>query len=114
MPLADGFQFARMLREHERKVGARAVPLVALTANALKADVDAYTAASFRWFVPKPFRRADLTQVLHTVLADEIAHEEQRRTSTSIPSAAPFGHVKRASSSEQGRGNSPAETLPEE
>jgi CheY-like chemotaxis protein len=72
MPLADGFQFAQMLREFEQKEGARPVPLVALTANALKADVDAYTAASFRWFVPKPFRRADLMGVLTSVLHETV------------------------------------------
>jgi len=72
MPLADGFQFARMLREFELRVGMTPAPLVALTANALKADVDAYSAASFRWFVPKPFRRADLTQVLQAVLQETL------------------------------------------
>lgn len=70
---SDGFQFARLLRDFESKQSLSPAPLVALTANALKADVDAYTAASFRWFVPKPFRRADLHGVLHTVLAATIS-----------------------------------------
>ena len=69
----DGFQFARLLREYELKQGLPAAPLIALTANALKADVDAYTAASFRWFVPKPFRRSDLHGVLQAVLAATIS-----------------------------------------
>ena len=95
MPLADGFTFARLLREHERKVGTRPVPLVALTANALKADVDAYTAASFRWFVPKPFRKADLTGVLHTVLAEQIDDLEARRAAEPKPAGAAI-YSKRA------------------
>ncbi len=76
MPMADGFQFARLLREWENTHKVHAAPLVALTANALKADVDAYSAASFRWFVPKPFRRADLTGVLSTVLQDTLSDPE--------------------------------------
>ena len=82
---SDGFQFARLLREWESKQGLPPAPLVALTANALKADVDAYTAASFRWFVPKPFRRADLHGVLHTVLAATISPTHSAQHSVAQP-----------------------------
>ena len=94
MPLADGFQFAKLLREYERRNEMHPAPLVALTANALKADVDAYTAASFRWFVPKPFRRADLHGVLTTVLAaaisDPVALAAATPSSSRVAAAAAF------------------------
>jgi CheY-like chemotaxis protein len=59
MPEMDGLEATRRWRAIEAGSGARRVPIVALTANAM-AGMDAYLA--------KPFTRAELTEVLRTWL----------------------------------------------
>jgi CheY-like chemotaxis protein len=58
MPGIDGFEATRIIREKERARGGR-VPIVALTAFAMKEDEEKCLAAGMDAYVPKPvdFRR---------------------------------------------------------
>jgi HPt (histidine-containing phosphotransfer) domain-containing protein len=70
MPVMDGLAAARAIRE---AMGDRAPPIVALTANAMKADVDRCLAAGMVDFVAKPIDRALLFKALRRHLPSAAA-----------------------------------------
>jgi len=63
MPEMDGFQATAAIREKEKTSGGR-VPIVALTANAMRGDGDRCLAQGMDAYLTKPFRIADLNRVL--------------------------------------------------
>jgi signal transduction histidine kinase/CheY-like chemotaxis protein len=67
MPGTDGFEATASLREHERSTGvdeALRLPIVALTANAMKGDVEACLAAGMDDYVAKPFTQEQLVRII--------------------------------------------------
>lgn len=63
MPVMDGYEAARRYRALARE---RRVPIVALTANAMKGDEERCLAAGMDAFVSKPFKPEELRAVLET------------------------------------------------
>jgi signal transduction histidine kinase/CheY-like chemotaxis protein len=59
MPTLDGFEATALIRRREAATGAH-VPIVALTAHALREDHDRCLAAGMDAFLSKPLRAADL------------------------------------------------------
>jgi CheY-like chemotaxis protein len=66
MPEMDGFQATAAIREKEKTSGGR-VPIVALTANAMRGDGERCLAQGMDAYLAKPFRIADLDRVLGEV-----------------------------------------------
>ncbi len=64
MPELDGFEATRQLRERERMLALPRIPIVALTANALKGDRDRCLAAGMDDHLSKPYTRAALRETL--------------------------------------------------
>jgi signal transduction histidine kinase/FixJ family two-component response regulator len=64
MPVLDGLEATRRIRAFEKAGGGRRVPVVAMTANAMRDAVDACRAAGMDDFLPKPFKREELIDVL--------------------------------------------------
>ena len=62
MPVMDGLEATRRLRERER--AGTHTPVVAMTANALNSDRAACLAAGMDDFLPKPYTKAELVAVL--------------------------------------------------
>jgi signal transduction histidine kinase/ActR/RegA family two-component response regulator len=60
MPEMDGFEATRRIRAHEKAFGLRPVPVVALTANAIRGDRERCVEAGMDDYLPKPFRSAEL------------------------------------------------------
>ncbi|MFN0180225.1 MAG: ATP-binding protein [Gemmatimonadales bacterium] len=65
MPIKDGFEATRAIRERERTVGLDPVPIVALTANAVKGDRERCLAAGMNDYLPKPFTPAEMLAMIH-------------------------------------------------
>ena len=64
MPVMDGFAASRQIRQEERQSGRAAVPIVALTANALAGDREQCLAAGMNDYLAKPINRAQLSAAL--------------------------------------------------
>jgi two-component system sensor histidine kinase/response regulator len=67
MPVLDGFQATAAIRERE-KSGSRRVPIVAMTAHALKGDQERCMAAGMDGYVAKPIRTADFFAAIESAL----------------------------------------------
>jgi len=63
MPGMDGFEATAAIREAEKVTGNH-IPIVAMTAHALKGDQDRCMAAGMDGYVSKPIRGADLFAVM--------------------------------------------------
>ncbi|WP_339430829.1 MULTISPECIES: response regulator [unclassified Pseudomonas] len=61
LPIIDGYEATRQIR---RLPGRSAVPIIALTANALQGDREACLSAGMNDYLAKPFKRNDLQQIL--------------------------------------------------
>ncbi len=64
MPELDGFEATTRIRRHEQAAGLPAVPIVALTANAMDGDRERSLAAGMDDHLAKPFRDEELADVL--------------------------------------------------
>jgi two-component system, sensor histidine kinase and response regulator len=64
MPEMDGFAAAREVRTFELAHGKPPVPIIALTANAMQGDREKCLAAGMSDYLSKPFKVAQLSQVL--------------------------------------------------
>jgi CheY-like chemotaxis protein len=67
MPGVDGYEATARLRDEERASGVpetRRLPIVALTANAMKGDVEACLSAGMDDYIPKPFTQEHLVRVI--------------------------------------------------
>ena len=68
MPGMDGFEATRRIRARERETHQIAVPIVALTANAMEGDRERSLAAGMDDHLSKPFRDDDLLVLLRRFL----------------------------------------------
>jgi two-component system sensor histidine kinase/response regulator len=68
MPEMDGFEATTAIRERERESGNR-VPIVALTAHAMKGDREKCLAGGMDGYLTKPIRPAELDDVLDSYVA---------------------------------------------
>jgi CheY-like chemotaxis protein/HPt (histidine-containing phosphotransfer) domain-containing protein len=72
MPGMDGFELTAAIREQER--GSRHMPIVALTASAMKGDGERCRAAGMDDQLCKPLQLADLKTVLETWLPNSVGN----------------------------------------
>ena len=61
LPIIDGYEATRQIRKLPE---CATVPIIALTANALQGDRENCLQAGMNDYLAKPFKRADLEQIL--------------------------------------------------
>jgi CheY-like chemotaxis protein len=66
MPEMDGYEATRTIREIEGSKGN--VPIMAMTANVMKEEIDRCFAAGMNAYISKPFNRNDLLKKINTLL----------------------------------------------
>jgi len=89
MPLMDGFEATAAIRRLERERGAERVPIVALTAYAMKEEVERCLKAGCDFHVSKPIRKATLFEKFKEVLsgANAPSDDETLFPGTEAPTA---------------------------
>ncbi len=70
MPEMDGFEACREIRKNE---GGTRIPIVAITANAMKGDRERCLAAGMDDYVSKPFKQDDLRVVIERWMPAKLA-----------------------------------------
>src|SRR5260370_37207493 len=85
MPVMDGSAATGAIREREKSRGGR-LPIVALTANALKGDRERCLEAGMNDFLTKPIRKEALAEVLQQWMAPTSPAVKQ---SAGMPAASP-------------------------
>ena len=77
MPFLDGVEATREILEYEEVYSQPHVPIIALTANALKGDRERFLAAGLDEYTTKPLVRSEIVSLLAHFLADFIVDETQ-------------------------------------
>jgi signal transduction histidine kinase/DNA-binding response OmpR family regulator len=83
MPEMDGFQATAAIRNQEKSTGAH-IPIVAMTAHALKGDQERCLAAGMDAYVSKPIRTAELFKIIEDQLNPEKAANKDRELGASV------------------------------
>jgi CheY-like chemotaxis protein len=71
MPVVDGLEATRMIRDWELANGAARTPIIVLTASVLEDDVRKTLAAGADAHLSKPVTRGRLLQAIHEVEAND-------------------------------------------
>ncbi|MFC4214661.1 ATP-binding protein [Pseudophaeobacter arcticus] len=79
MPVMDGFELTRAIRQIETERGLRHTPIVAVTANALEGEIGKCLAEGMDAFVSKPVTIAGLEAVIRQQLPASVVSAETRR-----------------------------------
>jgi PAS domain S-box-containing protein len=71
MPVMDGLETTRQIRQYEKDQNKHPAFIVALTANALESDRKKTREAGMDGFIAKPFNPAELFKILHNLIFKE-------------------------------------------
>jgi signal transduction histidine kinase/CheY-like chemotaxis protein len=77
MPFLDGVEATKEILEYETEYNQPHVPIVALTANALKGDRERFLEAGLDEYTTKPLVRAEIISLLNHFLFDYIVEEKK-------------------------------------
>ena len=93
MPVMDGIEATHEILDYEEDEEVPHVPIVALTANALKGDRERFLAEGMDEYITKPIETTELLYVLNKFLSSkakqEIVTTEKDRAKTEAPSEKP-------------------------
>ncbi len=71
MPVLDGLETTRIIREREKIPNA--MPIIACTAHAMRGDKEKFIEAGMNDYISKPIRKPDLMKILSHYIMNEIA-----------------------------------------
>ena len=75
MPFLDGMEATTEILEYEEEYNQKHIPILALTANALKGDRERFMKAGLDEYTTKPLVRTEIISLLNSFLADFIVDE---------------------------------------
>ena len=88
MPFLDGIEATKEILEYEHEYNKPHVPIIALTANALKGDRDRFLKEGLDEYTTKPIVRTEILSLLNTFLSENYEEENitnDRKAYTSTP-----------------------------
>lgn len=77
MPILDGVEATREILDYEEDYNQPHVPILALTANALKGDRERFLDAGLDEYTTKPIVRSEIVSLLNHFLAEHIVEEDE-------------------------------------
>jgi len=80
MPFLDGVEATKEILEYEEDYNQPHVPIIALTANALKGDRERFLRAGLDEYTTKPLVRAEIISLLNHFLADHAIDSQVHKT----------------------------------
>ena len=69
MPIMNGIESTKHIREIEKETQITATPIIAVTANALTGDKEKFIEAGMNDYIPKPYSEEDIVKVLQKYLS---------------------------------------------
>lgn len=78
MPKLDGLEASRIIRDPESKVLQHDIPIIALTAHAMKGDEEMCLNSGMNGYIAKPVRLEQLKDILSRWLADKNDQKAQQ------------------------------------
>ncbi|SMX31377.1 ATP-binding protein [Actibacterium lipolyticum] len=78
MPELDGFELTRMIRTEEAQNGGRRIPIIAITANALRGEADHCLSVGMDGYLSKPTSLSGLEDTLNRHLAKDVLSGRHR------------------------------------
>jgi CheY-like chemotaxis protein/HPt (histidine-containing phosphotransfer) domain-containing protein len=85
MPVMDGFEATSRIRENEKTTGTH-IPIIAMTAHAMKGDRENCLNAGMDDYVSKPVKKSDITAAVSRVLKKRAERITPRREETGTTS----------------------------
>ena len=85
MPYMDGVESTKEIIEWEKTFNKPHIPIVALTANALKGDRERFLEEGLDEYTTKPLVRKEIVSILTTFLADKIIDIDEDTSATESP-----------------------------
>jgi len=71
MPIMDGYDATKIIRQMELEQSQTALPIIALTANATREDREVCKKAGMNYVVTKPYQAADLAKCLQKFIPEK-------------------------------------------
>ena len=75
MPIMDGIEATKLIKKYEEEKNLEHIPIVALTANALKGDRERLLKEGLDEYISKPIEMAELLYILHKFLSKNSTFE---------------------------------------
>jgi CheY-like chemotaxis protein len=72
MPVMDGFESTKLIREYEKENKMNACPIIALTANSSEDDKNQCFEAGMNYFMSKPIKRETVSETLTSIFENKI------------------------------------------
>ncbi|WP_325895027.1 hybrid sensor histidine kinase/response regulator [Grimontia sp. NTOU-MAR1] len=88
MPVMDGFETTRKIRQLEIENNLPEVPIIAMTANAMSGDREKCLNAGMTEYIAKPFKQHDLIVLMNSFLTEPEPCSESSSSTTVSPSLA--------------------------
>ncbi len=85
MPVMDGYEATGRIRRQEQQSGSAGVPIIALTAHAMKGDREHCLAVGMDDHLSKPFTEQQLTSLLHKWLHGSDGNKTQQEQKQAAP-----------------------------
>ncbi len=73
MPIMDGIEATKIIKKYEDENGLTSIPIIALTANALKGDRERLIKEGLDEYISKPIEMAELLYILHKFIGHKSA-----------------------------------------
>ncbi len=101
MPVMDGIEATHEILDYEEDEELKHVPIVALTANALKGDRERFLAEGMDEYITKPIETTELLYILNKFLSHTSSTKVSRVTPKKVEKAVPEKTVKKEDTTEE-------------